>query len=223
MNAAVMLFAALSSVLVLRTGERIEVDGSIREENGQVIFRAANGTLYSLPASEIAREAIEQEEPPQEAPPSRRRSTEPTFRLRVSEAERDRLIRELEKNHSGKPAPVQRMLEEPPPAPTRSEIAAEQQEEWAWRRQARHHEETIRQQEEALQLLYDRVERLQGEIRALLSLGFKPRQFTYQQTLLASTLEQIPYAELNVTRARRIYDQFRDDARRQGVLPGWLR
>ena len=222
MNAAVMLFAALSSVLVLRTGERIEVEGAIREENGQVIFRAAGGTLYSLPASEIAREAAQQEPPPSR-PRSTERSTEPLFRLRVSEAERDRLIRELEKNHSGKPAPVQRMLEEPPPAPTRSEIRAEQEEEWAWRRQARHHEETIRQQEEALQLLHDRVARLQGEIRALLSLGFKPRQFTYQQSLLASTLEQIPYAELNVTRARRIYDQFREDARRQGVLPGWLR
>ncbi|HVS32682.1 MAG TPA: hypothetical protein VMS98_14660 [Thermoanaerobaculia bacterium] len=217
MNAAVMLLAALSSVLVLRSGERIEIDGPVREENGQVIFRSA-GTLYSLSVSEIAREASQ-------TPPVTITSVAPAplFRLRVSEAERDRLIRELEQNHSGKPAPVQRILEEPPPPRTRSEVVAEQQEEWAWRRQARHHEETIRQQEEALQLLLDRVAHLQGEIRALLSLGFRPQQFTYQSTILQRTLEQIPYAELSLTRARRIYEQFREDARRQGVLPGWLR
>jgi len=37
------------------------------------------------------------------------------------------------------------------------------------------------------------------------------------------TLDQIPAAELEVTRAERANAQFRDDARKQGILPGWLR
>ena len=38
------------------------------------------------------------------------------------------------------------------------------------------------------------------------------------------TLEEIfPAADVDVQRAQRAYDQFREDARRQGVLPGWLR
>ena len=37
------------------------------------------------------------------------------------------------------------------------------------------------------------------------------------------TLEAIPSAQLEVQRAEREYDQFRDEARRRGVIPGWLR
>ena len=40
---------------------------------------------------------------------------------------------------------------------------------------------------------------------------------------LVQTQEQIPRAELELHRAQREHDQFRDDARRQGVTPGWLR
>ncbi len=216
MNLATLLLLTLST-LVLRTGERIDVQGSIREQDGQLIFRAAGGALYSIPLAEIDREATQaaSEEQAEAAPESRK--------LRVSPEERDRLLRELEKNHAGKPAPAQRMLEEPPPAPSREEAAAERTSEWEWRRIARGHEESIRQARENLELLFDRAERLQGEIRGLLALGFKPQQFTYQTTLLYYTLEQIPYAEVSVTRAQRSWDQFREDARRQGVLPGWLR
>ena len=226
MNAAIMLIAALSSTLVLRSGDRIDVDGPVRQANGQVIFRSLSGTLYSLPANEIDEEAtrtLTVTAPVELSPPESDQRPLPVVKLRVSEAERDRLLRQLEQNHTGKPAPRQALLDNPPPPPTRAERLASSDEEWSWRTQARHHEETIRQNEEALALLQDRVSRLQGEIRALLSLGFRPRQFTYQSSLLASTLEQIPYAELSVTRAKRAYEQFRDDARRLDVMPGWLR
>ena len=72
-------------------------------------------------------------------------------------------------------------------------------------------------------LLVERVERLQGEIRGLLGLGFKPNQFSLQAAQLQSALEQIPYAQLEVTRAQRELDQFRDDARKRDIMPGWLR
>ena len=72
-------------------------------------------------------------------------------------------------------------------------------------------------------MLLDRAEQLRSEISGLISLGWKPASFTYQTTLLAYTEEAIPAAELAVTRAQRLYDQFREDARRMGIMPGWLR
>jgi len=68
-----------------------------------------------------------------------------------------------------------------------------------------------------------RAAQLRSRIAGFLSLGYKPNQFSYDTAVLQTTLEQIPYAELEVTRAERAYTQFRDDARRQGVMPGWLR
>jgi hypothetical protein len=215
MNLATLLFLAASSVLVLRSGDRIEIEAA-REENGRIIFRVPGGTLYSIPADDVdipATNAAAQDR--DEPEPARKR-------IRVSAEERDRLIRKLEENHSGRPATPQRSLVLPPPRSPR-EIAAAEQSEWEWRREARSHEEGVRRAQENLQLLADRVEHLQGEIRGLLSLGYMPRQFTYQTTLLARTLEQIPYAELSVTQAQRANEQFREDARRQGVMPGWLR
>jgi len=90
-------------------------------------------------------------------------------------------------------------------------------------RRARGYQETLRQSEENLQLLVDRVDQLRAQIAGFLSLGYKPNQFSYQTTQLQYTLDRIPQAELEVQRARRAYDQFRDDARKEGVLPGWLR
>ena len=70
---------------------------------------------------------------------------------------------------------------------------------------------------------FGRVSELQNKIQGFISLGYKPSQFTYDSTQLQNTLEQIPYARLEVTQAIRAYDQFREDARREGILPGWLR
>lgn len=206
------------STLILRTGERIDVQGMAREHEGRMLFRSASGSLYSIPLSEIDQDAT------RAAAEGRIEAAPDWKRFKVSAEHRDRLLRELEKNHAGTPPPPQRLLEElPPPPPTRAEMAAETADEWAWRRSARAHEESIRRAKENLQMLIMRAERLNAEILGLASLGFKPRQFGYQIAQLQQTREQIPYAELEVTRAERAWNQFRDDARRQGVLPGWLR
>lgn len=228
MNAAIVLLTALASTLVLRSGEKIEIDGDVRYESGRAVFRSAGGTLYSLAAEEIDSEATRTAEmtltaSPVVETPAPDPSPLPALKLRVSADERDRRLRELEKNHSGTPAAPQKILEAPPPPPTDAELAARRDAEWSWRRQARQHEENVRRAQEALDLLRIRAERLQAEIRGLLSLGFRPRQFTYQTSVLETIYQQMPYAELEVTRAQRAYDQFRDDARRLGVLPGWLR
>jgi hypothetical protein len=199
----------LATTLVLRSGDRISVEGAITETSGRVVFRAIDGTLYSLAASEI--ESVETQAPP--TTPAQEKK-----KLKLSAEERERLLRELEGNHDGVAAPVEQIRSRPlPPAKDQTE------EEWQWRRESRAREEAVRRAKENLDLLLERAERLQGEIRGLLGLGYKPRQFTLQTTQLQDTLDQIPYAQLDVTRAQRELDQFRDDARKRGIMPGWLR
>jgi hypothetical protein len=219
---AIALLLALTSLLVLRSGESLVVQGEVREENGVVLFRSG-GVLYSLPADEIERitpvDAV-REVPRAVAKTEREQETRP---FRLSEDERRRLIAELERNRSGTPAPPQKILESPPPPPSRQEIAAQANEELSWRRQARAHEEAVLRAQENLELLEMRVEELQSKILSLISLGYKAHQFSYDTTQLVRTRERIPYARLEVQRAERALAQFREDARRQGVLPGWLR
>lgn len=210
-----------TDTLVLRDGHKVAVSGPVHEENGRLTFRGTNGTLYSLAASEVDLEATRAAA----ATPLIARPAESRRQLKVSEEERKRLLRDLEQNHAGRPAPSSQdiLVNPPPPGPSREEVSAEKQDERQWRTRARQYEESIRQASENLELLRAKAERLRSQIAGLVSLGFRPNQFAYQSTELQSTLEQIPYAELEVTRAQRAWDQFREDARREGILPGWLR
>ena len=217
--ASLLLITTLSiptTTLVLRDGNRIEVDGPIREENGRVLF-VTHGSYYSIALDEVdlaaTRAAVTQ--------PVIVSASERT-RLKVSPEERDRLLRDLEQNHAGTPAGPPPVLQ-PPASPTQAEKQQEIEDEWAWRTKARSFDERLRQAEENRDLLIHRAEQLKAQISGFLSLGFKPAQFTYQSTELEYTLSQIPYSQLEVERAERARAQFRDDARRLGVLPGWLR
>ena len=199
--------------LVLRSGEHIAVDGSVQQAEGRVIFRGA-GVLYSLASSEVDFDA------------TRAAGANVTLvrgddkmKLKVSREERDRLLRELEQNHTGTPARPDG-LKTPPPS---RETVANSEDEWAWRRDARAYEEAVRRAKEELQLVYDRIDKLKDKIRTLAALGYKPSQFTYDTSELQLAYDSIPRAQLEVERAQRELDQFRDDARRLGVMPGWLR
>lgn len=213
-----LLLALTASTLVLRSGDRITPDeGSVREANGVITFRV-NGTLYSLPSEEVVR-TTETAEP---APATPKRAQIP-LKLRVSDQDRRKLLEELEKNHRGIDLPPAQRVQ-PLPAPARApEAKATEEQEWQWRREAKAYEEEIRRAKEELELLETRARELQWKIVQLLNLGYKPSSFTYDSSLLASTLEQIPRAQLEVTRAERAYEDFREEARRRGVLPGWLR
>lgn len=216
-----LLLLTIGTTLVLQSGRRIVVDGAVREENGVVYFRSA-GTLYSVNAAEVLR--IERATAPPEPKAEEKAVVKAApRRLRVSDEERRKILEALEKNHSGTPAPRQAMLDDPPPPPTKDEIARLQREEWDWRRDARAHEEAVRRAREELQLLERRIEQLRSEIHSFVAQGYKPRQFTYQTSELVRTEERIPYAQLELERALRAQEQFRDDARRLGILPGWLR
>lgn len=206
-----LLILLLTTTLVLRSGDRLEVQGPVKEENGVVTFRL-NGQLYSMPASEIASRNAASEAAVEEA------KEEEVRRLAVSREERDRRIRELEQNHSGVPATPEQLQISPPPP--RKDTKPEER---YWRSLARQHEESVRQAQENLALLEARIEQLQMDIRGFVSLGFKPEQFTYQTKQLVRTEEQLPGARLALTRAERALAEFREDARREGILPGWLR
>ena len=212
MNALVLLLTIATSTLVLRSGDRIPVEGPVREADGVVTFRSG-GLLYSIPASEIETRA----DAPEPAPAEEKKP------LKLPPSERDRLLRELERNHSGTPAPRSQTHPVLPPAQTKAEAAQEKREEWEWRRMSRGYDEGVRRAEEELELLETRIQQLQHDIRTFVSLGFRPSQFTYQTSQLVHAKEQLPYARLEVQRAERARDEFREDARRQGVLPGWLR
>ena len=213
--ATLLLLTALTiptPTLVLRNGARIDVDGSVRQEAGRVIFRSG-GTLYSVPVNEVdldATRAAGENVTLVKAEPGK---------LKVSKEERERLLRELEKNHAGTPASPESL--KTPPAPR--ETPANSEDEWAWRRSARAYEEAVRRAKEELQLLYDRAEQLRQQIRTLTSLGYRANQFTYQTSELQLTIDSIPRAQLEIERAQRALEVFREDARKMGILPGWLR
>ena len=217
MNALLILLVTALSIptptLVFRGGERLDVDGSVRVDEGRVIFRSG-GALYSVPEAEVDLAST------RAAGATPVVKAETTMRLKVSEAERARLLRELEQNHSGAPTTAT-LPPAPPPVSEREQLG--NPEEWSWRRDAQGYEESIRRAREELDLLRTRADQLRAHIAGLLSLGYTARQFTYDSTQLENTVAQIPRAELEVERAERAYAQFRENARRQGILPGWLR
>jgi hypothetical protein len=205
---------ALTTTLILRNGTQFEVEGPIREERARIIFRTS-GRLYSIPLADVDMDA------------TRAAVTKAVVvtsdsgkKLKVSAPERDRLLRELEQNHTGKPSssatsdrlPEVRETAEPPNG-----------DEWSWRTAARAHEEAIRRAKENAELLRTRASALKQQIEQFFALGYHANQFTYQSTELQYTQDQLPAAELEVTRAQRENDQFREDARKQGIMPGWLR
>jgi len=204
----------LTTTLILRNGTHFDVEGPIREEQGRVIFRT-EGQLYSIPLADVDQDA------------TRAAVTKAVVvtgdsgkKLKVSAPERERLLRELEQNHTGKPSSVATGERLPEP---REPAEPANRDEWSWRLAARAHEEAIRRAKENVELLRTRASALKQQIEQFFALGYRANQFTYQSSELEFTQYQIPAAELEVTRAQRENDQFREDARKQGIMPGWLR
>lgn len=217
--AAVLLgFTLTVSTLVLRSGDRIPVDGEVREQAGVVTFRSG-GALYSIRLAEVDLEATTGFT----AEVRQRKPEEPVLRFQADPETRKRLIAELEKNRAGTPAQPQAVLEQRPEPPAPGEVREQLREENQWRRQARAYEEAILRAQEDLALIESEIESLQSEIQTLFALGYKPKHFTHETTRLERLRERIPQARLAVQRAERAWDTFREDARRQGILPGWLR
>jgi hypothetical protein len=216
----------LATTLVLRSGDRIKVEGTPVAKDGVYTFRS-EGTLYSLPAVEVERVDTEAEPAaagkPADKSTDETKKADPPKRRVLTEEERRQLLADLERNHGGAAPPPEQKPPVLPPPPTKEEVREQKLDEAAWRREARAYDEAVRRAKEDLELLETRVAELQAKIQSLVSLGYKPSQFTYDTTQLHRTIEQIPQAKLEVQRAIRAQEQFREDARREGVLPGWLR
>jgi hypothetical protein len=216
--ASLLLVTAMlipTPALVLKSGKRIDVDEAVRVEHGTVYFRS-NRTLFSVPSSEVDLDATRAAGSVVTATPA-----DETAKLKVSAEAREKMLRDLEKNHAGTPASKEQLSI--PDAPKKATSTNPSGDEQSWRQSARAHEENVRQARENLQLLFVRAAEIREKISTFMSQGFKPGQFTYDTTQLARIEEQIPQAELEVRRAERAQQQFLDDARKQGVLPGWLR
>lgn len=219
MNAIVSLLAVTAMLittptLVLKSGKRIDVDAPVRVESGRVLFRS-NQTLYMVPSADVDFDATRAAG----QPVAEVTAKEPT-KLKVPAQHREKLLRDLEKNHVGVPATKEQMNIPDAPKKTAQGPSGDEQ---SWRSASRAHEEEVRQARENLELLLSRADELRSQIRSFLSQGYNTGQFSYQTTQLARVEEQIPQAELQVRRAERAQAQFMDDARKQGVLPGWLR
>src|SRR5438105_14396925 len=96
-------------------------------------------------------------------------------RLRVSPEEKQRLLKELEENHSGTPGlPASINLS---PGPTPEERVQLTQDEWSRRRQARAYEESIRRAQEDVDLLREKAAAVRANIGGPLFLQYKTGQF----------------------------------------------
>ena len=222
MNVLVLLatLAISSNVLVLRSGDRIVIADHLEQRDGRVIFRSASGGLFSIPIEEIDLAAtMGQQAAP--APVARAAEVKPepaaTIPLKGSPEERKRLIAELEQNHGGTPPAEIHAQALAPTSPKNDN------EEWSWRNRAHAYEEAVRQAKENLDLIRTRADDLRAHVESLAMQGYKANQFTYDAGQLQMVLDQVPGAELEVKRAERAYEEFRDEARKRNILPGWLR
>ena len=238
---AVTALTTPTDTIVLRSGQQIAVVGGIALDGQTAVFRQIDGTLYSIPVDEIDVEATQSSATRPLPAPKQRSAAEnkalddlvkslatkslSSHSLVVSEEEKRRLLEEL-KESKGTPMPPRPyeplQIAETTPQP-REMAGPRNSDEWFWRDRARGYQERLRQRQEDLRMLVGKEQQLSDEILGLLSLGYNGNQFSYQVLSLARVRDQIPYAQLEVERAQRALNQFMDDARRQNILPGWLR
>lgn len=238
---AVTALAGSLHTLVLNSGERFAVKADVRIEEGLVVFRTDSGSLYSIPLSEVDLGRTEEaNETPRNrgAPAGPKRSADQARidldrlladrslsgrQIVVSEEEKRRVIEEAEKSRGvpTEPAPLPKV--EDSESRSTADGTRDSRDEWHWREKSRSYHDRVERARENLALLVDREQRLQDEILGLLSLGYRADQFNLQVLQLAHTRDSIPRAQLDLQRAERELSRFKDDARRQGILPGWLR
>lgn len=238
---ALTVIATPTDTIVLRSGARIAVTGGVTLDGSRAVFRASDGSLYSIPLEEIDIRATESDSPANAPAPRKRTAAEnkalddlvsaaasrslSNRPLVVTEEEKRRLLEEL-KDSKGTPLPpqpYQPLTFDDSGARPSERAGPRNSDEWFWRDRARQHQERVLQKKEDLRMLVDKEQQLSDEILGLLSLGYNGNQFSYQVLSLARVRDQIPYARLELERAERAYAQFLDDARRQNILPGWLR
>jgi hypothetical protein len=220
---ATLVVAPASQVLVLRSGERIEVLGELKKDGDRVVFKARSGTLYSLPASDIDEKATLAAAA---ATPRKDARAPLPKRLKGDAATKKRLLSELSKSR-GTPSPAA-----PAPAvsaskPSAVDEAAKEEalaaEEETWRRNARALDNQVADAEQRIRDLTERERALNDGILSMLAMGHPQEHLGLQVRELQDTQSYLEQAKRELERVTRERAAFQDDARRRGILPGWLR
>lgn len=221
--AAALVAAPASQVLVLRSGERIEVVGELKNDGDRVVFKSRNGTLYSLPASEIDEKATLAAAA--DTSPQDEKARLPK-RLKGDAATRKRLLSELSRSRGtpvpAAPAPA-RIESKPPAGDETAKEAALAAEEETWRRNARALDVQVENAEQRIRNLTERERALNDGILAMLAMGHPQEHLGLQVRQLQDTQSYLEQAKRELERVTRERAAFQDDARRRGILPGWLR
>lgn len=213
--------------IVLLNGAVIEVDDLVRVERGRLIYAGPDGVLYSIRLTDIDVEETDARLPANRKP--KRSAPEPAQEvsrsslprdLPVSEEEKRRILEEMEsKSHTGRPRNP-----EAEPAEADLEIAVEGETgEWEWRAAARRFNAAIGEAKERLASARQREKELNDLLLFFSGASGDATNYSYLMYQLSDLRSLIPRLENDVRRAERERLQFLDDARRQGIPPGWLR
>jgi hypothetical protein len=218
---AALAAAPATQVLMLRSGERVEIVGDLKRDGDRVVFRSRSGTLYSIPASEIDEKATdaaaEATSPKDEKAPLPKR-------LKGDEATKRRLLSELSKSRGTPSPPAPAVAASKPSSP--DEAAKEKalaDEEETWRRDARALDNQVEDAEQRIRDLSERERELNDGILSLLAMGHPQEHLGLQVRELQDTKSYLEQAKKELERVTRERAAFQDDARRRGILPGWLR
>lgn len=219
--AALVLASPCAQILVFTSGTEIAVCGNPDLSTETVIFSSADGRLYSVARGEIAGLKDSNDQSRSMSVP---KDEEASRSFSVTTAEKQRLLESLEKSRG---TPVPRQKEPPAPAsdlrPDREIEVSGGSDERLWRERARAADERLLRAREELDLLRRRERKLEDELLGLRALGFRDNQFSYQIFQLQLTRDSMDRALLEIQRAERARFQLMEDARKEGILPGWLR
>lgn len=228
MHAFLILAALLAAspsgftALELRGGEVLISEMPPVRDGTRVIVRM-NGRVLSLAAEEVVRSYPFR--PPDTVASARERPDGGLREDRDAVSRRFAALSRPDSRQASAPshAPPPQLIPAPVTDPGPRADAPPEREESYWRNRSRVANERVIQAREELKLLVDREQRLNDEMLALLSLGYDESAMGRHAWQLQTTRDSIDYATLEVRRAERALQDFQEEARREGIYPGWLR
>lgn len=223
------VFLAVSGTphtLVLRNGAgTIPIREIVAVRDGRVLYRDRSGVLYSIPAKDVDLDAsadsklgsATDETKPSSAKTPRARP------LALTPEERERLVREFERTaRPGKPpAPIETAdsTTETRPATKKKTSHGEEY----WRSRSLRLQASVQRATKALADAKQHEQDLTDQLLFFAGTSGDATKYSYLVKELADTRDRIPRLQKAVESAQSDLEAFMDEARRQNVLPGWLR
>ncbi|MDX1583553.1 MAG: hypothetical protein R3338_08135 [Thermoanaerobaculia bacterium] len=213
--------------IVLLNGAVIEVEELVRVERGRLIYADADDVLYSVRLTDVDVEATDARLPANRRDPVPERAHRAEAvgsplpgKLPVSEEEKQRILEEMEsRNHTGRSSPPAIAELEP----DREESVEGETDEWKWRSQARRFDRALEEAKQRLEAAKQRERELNDLLLFFAGSTGDATNYSYLAYQLSDLRSLIPRLETAVRNAEKARAQFLNDARRQGIPPGWLR